>query len=406
MIRAISFYILFSLFCVVSLTLTQAHATRGVTQSEYAIFTEAKKALDSKDYKASQASLEKYFRQKGEKHHYGYELYGVILLNTKQYKKAVTILQQGADAYPKNVNIMQNLASAYYQSRQMFKAGQAYEKAYTLTGRKNHQLASTAGYCYLQAKKYTNAINVLKALVALAKPQALWFQMLGQAYFAKGDKKSAVATIERGLQHFQENPELWRLLGYLYYELKQREKAAAAYEIAYKFKAPSRGEAEQLAGLYYSLMAPLSGKRLLSFQNTPVLTLDYVGVLFAQAGDYPTAIQVTKLALQKKYTTARQFRLAQIYHSAKSFSEAKEIFRSLVKSGGASSESGGQNYAEKSQWMLAEMAWDKKDWKTMVAELELLENMQGPLAPMATQLLTIARQLADEKLDAFAHHEQ
>ncbi len=375
-----------------------SHASRGVTQSEYVLFTEAKRSLDAGNLQASAKTLERYFKNSGDKHNYGYELYGMVLLNLKQYKKAVTLLEKGFAAYPKNANISQNLASAYYNTGQMLKAGQAYEKTYVLTQRKNHELAVTGAYCYMQAKRYGSAVQILKALVVLKQAKPLWFQMLGQSYFYQGNKKSAAATIEKGLARFKSDASLWRMLGYFSYELKEREKAAAAYEIAYTLKAPSKSEAEQLAALYYSLYAPFSGKRFMPLKNTPVATLDYVSTLFAQAGDFSNAVAAAHLAMKKDYSQLRQFRFGHILYQKKSTEEAAAIFRDMATGSG--------EYAERAQWMLVELAWDKEDWKAMLTELQSLADMQGNLAGTATQLMGVVEQLASEKLRAYAHHEK
>ncbi len=375
-----------------------AYASRPVTQGEYTIFLEAKHHLDNGNYKSSIDGLERYFRQTGQKHNYAYELYGMVLINTKQYKKAVEILTEGFEIYPENAIITQNLASAHYQTGQFLKAGQNFEKAYILSERKNHDLASTAAYCYIRVERYNSAINILKALTSLAKPKAVWFQMLGQAYFSKGEKKSAVSSLEKGLTYFKEDASLWSMLGYIYYNQKEQEKAAAAYEIAYKFKAPSKNEAEQLASLYYSIYAPYSGKRLLPLQNTPVETLDYISVLFAKSRDFSTAAEVAKLALEKEFSDARRFRLGQIYFHGKFYTEATNIFREMANNSG--------EYAEKAQYMLAEMAWENENWKNMAKELETLVNMQGEFMETANQLLDVVEQLADEKLKAYAYHEE
>lgn len=384
-------FVIMALLCFFG---TQSYAAQSLTRAEYALFTEAKRAFDSKDYPAAAETLEIYFRQKGSKHNYGYQLYGIILLNTKNYERAVQILEKGVKEYPKNANLWQNLGMAYYNTKKIFKAAKSFEKAYTVSEKKAPSLAYTAAHFFVQAKKYKDAIRLLSHITLLKSAKPLWFQALGQAYFYDGQRKNAALTIEKGLGRFKENASLWRMLGYFYYQLKNREKAASAYEIAYTFEAPTENEAQQLALLYYSLYAPYSGKRLLAFKNTPIATLSYISVLYAQAGDLTNAIDIARLAVKKKYSYDLQFRLGILFYRKKSFAQATNIFRTLAKRE--------SEYAEKGQWMLVEIAWDKQDWKSLATELQTLADMQGPLSGRAVQLLEVVEQLASGKLKSFA----
>ncbi len=376
----------------------QSYAEQGVTNSEYTLFTAAKRALDSGNYAAAVTPLAKYFEGKGTKHIYGYQLYGVILLNTKQFSKAAQILERGVKEHPKNSNLYQNLGMTYYNLGKMLPAAQAFEKAYVLSQKKNHTLAYTAGQFYVQAKRYKNAIAMLQPIVGIPQAKAMWFQLLGQAYYFNKQVSKAIGTIESGLSRFSMDPSLWRMLGYFYYQGKQREKAAAAYEVAYKIKAPSQSEATQLAALYFSLYAPYSGKRLAALKNTPVATLDYVSTLFMQVGDFAAAIQAATLAVKKEYSDLRQLRLGQILLRQKSYEEAASVFRALAQKGG--------EYSERAQWLLAEISWDGEDWKGLATELQTLADMNGSFSGQAVQLLDVVEQLARKELKSFTKNEE
>ncbi len=388
----------FYLICFLCLWGTCGHAATQVSQSEYALFTAAKKALDTQNYASVADSLAAYFRSKGTKHEYGYELYGIVLLNTQQYQRAVQVLAEGFKAYPKNANLAQNLGMAYHHTKQTLKAAQAFEAAFALTKGKSPSLAYTAGHFYVLTKQYKKAIALLKPLIQSKSVKVLWFQVLAQAYLGNGQGGQAIATLEKGLSKFRENASLWRMLGYAHYRLKQTEKAAAAYEIAYKIFPASSAERKQLAGLYYSLYAPYSGKRMAALASTTPETLDYVSVLLAQAGDYSAAIEVASLAVQKKYSDTRQFRLGQMLRRKNSLAQASKVFTGLAQKKGA--------YAERAQWMLAEMAWEKKDWKGLAVHLRALESQQGSMAAMATQLLNTVDQLAKQELTAYTNKDK
>ena len=75
--------------------------------------------------------------------------------------------------------------------------------------------------------------------------------------------------------------------------------------------------------------------------------------------------------------------------------QATNIFRSLTKDS--------NKYAEKAQWMLVEIAWERNDWKSLVIELQNLKNMNGELATRAIQLLEIVEQIANGKLNSMTY---
>ncbi len=355
-----------------------------ISQHEYAIFSEAKRHLENQNYASAAKSLESYFKSGGKKNVYGYELYGVILLNGNQPSKAVEILKKGTEFYPDNATLFQNLGIAYSKINQPASAAKACHTAYELSKNKDPNLAFTAAYYYVQAKQYVSAINLLNLIINREDVKITWIQLLAQAHIHRGHFKSATSVLEKGLNTFQSSHALWRLLGFCHYRNKQLEKAAGAYEIAYKLSKPSTKEIQNLAALYCAINAPYSGQKLLSDTKSNLQLLDSMAILFAKMGDLENAEKKAEQALKLKSSVDRQFRLAQILLRNKKYAKASIYLNNIANS----------NSKDKEQalWMLVNSAWVRGQWKEVDFELQRIISLQGNSAKSAEQLAgTIAQ---------------
>lgn len=370
---------------VVSSLLSSSSYARCLTRSEYGIFTEAKRHVDSGKFEHASAVLERYFTRSSSKHSYGYELYGVVLLQVDKIEKAVRVLQQGFSEYPENVTLAQNLGTALYRSKKLVEAADAFMAAYRLSGEKRPSLAYSAAVFWAQEKQYGKAATVMHSLVEHAEAKSNWHLLLAQCLLYQKKAKDAEQVMHKAIARYPEEAKLWRMLGFVYFRQGQREKAAATYEVAYKVSPPSQKESSQLASLYCALGAPSLGKRVAAAAEPNAKLLDNLAFSLARMGDLQSALLYANQALQQKASDKRRFRKAQILMRMKRDNDARTIFTAVAKGKG--------KLCAKAQWVLAIMAWNNGEWKLAKAELEKLLDEKGVFKRRAQRLLAVLKQV-------------
>lgn len=354
---------------------------RPVSAEEHRIFSNARQAFDSRDLDGAATVLDRYFNSHSHRHPYAYELYGHLLLQTRQAEKALTILKKGTEEYPDNRNLTQNLAVAYARTGDAGHAGEAFLKAYALGEFKTPRLAFSAAVFFVRDQQHPKAANVVRELIAKEGLRPAWGLFLAQCYLRQQQPKQAVRLLERAVGRFPDHEKLWRMLAVAYYRADTLKKAVAACEIAHTMKPDTAdaGESSRLATLYMNLgaahMAAAAAK-----DASPVM-LDNMAWCLAKTGDLEQARQKALEAMRKAPTGERRFRLAQILFRMNRRQQAKKHYAILSEADG--------DYQAKAQWALAVLSWQEGNWEQTHARIQTIKTTNPQKKQQLARLLQI-----------------
>ena len=357
-----------------------------VTRAEYNLFTTAQEHIEHRRFGKAEDLLKGYLERKRKPHAFGYELYGYALLQRDKPEKAAEAMARGMRDYPGNMNIVQNYAAALSRTERYAEAADAYLKAYGLGGETRHGLAFAAAWLLFRDKQYAGAEHVMLDLVKRADARPPWLLLLAQAQLYQNEFGKARALLEDAVERFAGKARLWRLLGFAYFKNGQRDKAAAAYEIAHRLKPPTQREAQQLAVLYASLGAPHLGEAKLADQEATPQMLDALAYGQARAGDLDAALAKASQALADAPTPERFFRKGAILLRMGRRDEAAACFR---EAGARKNPLQGSAY-----WTLAMMAWSDGDWAQTSSYLRKAMRADPKLCDRGERMLQLIDSVA------------
>lgn len=141
------------------------------------------------------------------------------------------------------------MANAYFYNKEYPKAIETYE----LLINKDHNRADAynlMGVSYLRLKDYIKAREQFRQSVLKDDKFAASYYNLGEVHYALEDLRLAQVNLERALELLPNDKDILLLLGKIYKQTKQRDKALAVYEKLLQFDAKSATLNYEIALLY------------------------------------------------------------------------------------------------------------------------------------------------------------
>jgi len=255
------------LIVLLSFSLAWAHgAAKGSCPDENTLTPDARIALvaaqkfmtEKKAARAEKVLTEFIQKHPDENHAFVAYTLAACYLDLNKLKSALAQYEKTIDFCPAYAPAWQNLAKICFDLKKYNRAGVALEKAWELTGRKNHLLRFQAAVAFISAKKQQKALPILAELCSgtAGIPEDKWVKLLVQTAMAVKQPKTALKTVERLLARPDPDAYLFRLASVLYLESANYRKAAQNLE-AYSLVATlSRQERKLLADLYANLGIP------------------------------------------------------------------------------------------------------------------------------------------------------
>lgn len=182
----------------------------------------------------------------------------------KDFPKAQAAYRQGLDIKPRDPMFHLNLALALENGGQTRQAADQYLRAYEMHKVPDPQLLYRAAALLARAKQHRRAVEVLGRLGQQHPPvRTEWLELLLYVHFELHDYRAAIRVTEQLLAQAPDKVSYWLQLAQLRLQCQQYLGAAAAYEVVYRSRPPSRQELQQLAELYLYVNLPLRAAQTL-----------------------------------------------------------------------------------------------------------------------------------------------
>ena len=232
---------------------------KTLTPNARTALVQAQKLITEKQAARAEEVLTKFLQNHPDENHafVTYTL-AACYLDMNNEKSALAQYERTIEFCPAYAPAWQNLAKICFDLKKYDRAGTALEKAWELTGRKNHLLRFQAAAAFISGKKQQKALPILTDLCSgkAGVPEEKWVKLLVQTAVEAKQPKTALRTVERLLDGTDPDPYLFRLASVLYLETANYRKAAQNLE-AYSLVATlSRQERKLLADLYVNLGVP------------------------------------------------------------------------------------------------------------------------------------------------------
>lgn len=290
--------LLFALLCL-SLAVW-ARASTEVPQEVHEVLWEAREEVDAGHLVEALKRLEAFRKEHPRvRHHLLSFQMGNICWRLGKKGEALRYWLEATKLKPEDAPSWQNLAKAYYEGGHFLKAAQAFLKAWKLT--RDPEL------------RFYGAVSLLKA---------------------GGRAGEALRHLKGLLEGHPARPDYWRALASLYLQRGEYLRAAAALEVALRFR-DERKVREELAHLYQSaglwVKAAKALERLHSDPSAEVC--DRIASLYLMAGRTTEALKYLDLALSKDPTRGRFLRKGEILYRLRRYREAYDAFKLAASSG-------------------------------------------------------------------------
>lgn len=338
----------------------------------------AQQYIDAGDYPKAAQVMQEYVRTaEGDIPEDAYLMLGAALYRAGNLQEAVKWYVEGAAKVPDGEMLAFNAAVACHELGRYREAGGYYERAFSLGKKPDLNRLYTAGIAYYAAEDFTNAARVMRLLLARAEsPKPEWLQMTIHALVAAKQPAAAEEMVLRYLALKPEEASYWELLAKLYLEREHYTNAGAALEVAYRLRAPSQQELENLASIYTYVNAPLMALAALqrAYSEPSSEQLVRIARLAASAGRTDLAVRT----LSSNAGPVLEEEKGALLFDARRFQEAAEAFNTTLQE---------NPEAYRSSYFLALCFWEQKDWrraeeifKRLAATAGYKEKAAGPLA--------------------------
>jgi len=232
---------------------------KTLTPNARTALVQAQKLITEKQMVQAEKVLTQFLQKYPDENHafVAYTL-AACYLDLNKENLALAQYEQTIEFCPGYAPAWQNLAKICFDLKKYDRAGRALEKAWELTGRKNHLLRFQAAVAFISAKKQKKALPILTNLCSgkVGAPEEKWVKLLVQTAVELKQPETALKTVERLLAGSEPDPYLFRLASVLYLETANYRKAAQNLEAYSLVKPLSRQERKLLADLYVNLGIP------------------------------------------------------------------------------------------------------------------------------------------------------
>lgn len=286
-------------------------------------------------HKASNLLSEYINKNPGSKNSLIWYALGNALYMSQNLEKALSAYEKGFKIDPGSYNLCINIAKTSYDLKQFFKAGEFFEKSFNLTNSKNRELLFQAGTAYYQGKNLEKAGAALKKAVSDQKQSKTeWLRLYIHICLELKEWKEAEITLEKFLNKNPGDIQYWKILANTRLNRKNYKEAAAALEIAYSIKTPSSKEWEELANLYFHLNFPLKAARTLekAYGKKPdAKQCEKLSSAFAEAQRKEKAIKYINLAIEQTPCADIYYKKGQLCYEWGVWKKAVKSFQNCIK---------------------------------------------------------------------------
>ncbi len=326
-------------FLCVSQVCAQASSTgpcpdeKSLTPKAKTALAEAQKLITEKKMTQAGKILTQFVSQNPDENHafVTYTL-AACYLDLDKLESALKQYEKTIDFCPVYAPAWQNLAKVCFDLKFYNRAGMALEKAWDLTGRKNHLLRFQAAAAYLSGKEEQKALPILADLCSgkAGPPEDKWVKLFVQISMAEKQPQTALKTVERLLGQPDPKAYLFRLASGLYLDLADYRKAAQNLEAYGLIETLNRQERKLLADLYANLGIPA-----LAADNYQVLVTAHpccglwerTAACWFEARDYDKALKAVQKGLEAFPLSCRLWRIkGWIHYEHKEYRPAAQAF--------------------------------------------------------------------------------
>ncbi|KAM6583619.1 hypothetical protein CsatB_010621 [Cannabis sativa] len=237
----------------------------------------------------------------------------IMDLNTNEangIRKGMEKMQRAFDVYPYCAMALNYLANHFFFTGQHFLVEQLTETALAVSNHgptKSHSYYNLARSYHSKGDYEKAGLYYMASVKEVNKPHEFVFPYygLGQVQLKLGDFKSALSNFEKVLEVYPDNCETLKVLGHIYFQLGQTEKAHEFMRKATKIDPRDAQAFLDLGELLISsdpvaaLDALKTARMLLKKggQETPIEVLNNLGVLHFERGEFELAEQTFREAL-------------------------------------------------------------------------------------------------------------
>jgi tetratricopeptide (TPR) repeat protein len=222
--------------------------------------------------------------------------------------------------------------------------------------------------CYVQLKKYENAIRITERRLSAQPKDGYLMTQLGGLYYRKGDERKADSLWMLVLKMEPKNANSFRMVAMEMYEHRLYERAIIVYKEARKALNNPALFADDLAGLFAALQQYGNAtKEFVQIIRANPQQLIYIQSRFSQftqkEGGLKEAISVVRQEVETNPNdiTVRQL-LGWLYMEGKNFEAALDeytVIEKLSKSGGNELFNFGKRAFQEKQYLIAERTFKR-----------------------------------------------
>lgn len=152
---------------------------------------------------------------------------GRSYVELERYDKAVPFYVKASDIDTTNARYMYELALIYYAIPNDMAAIKAFETAASRGWKQDADFDENLGYCYLNVKKYKEAITLLKRSLEKRPYNPSVQFVLAETYYKSGSYQAAIEQWDVLLQQDNRNAKALYMIGMSYLKMGQKEKGTA-----------------------------------------------------------------------------------------------------------------------------------------------------------------------------------
>jgi len=296
----------------------------------------AQQALQDKKFNNAITALTEYMKVAQEAIPLqAYQMLGYAWYEKKEPEQTRQVYEKAHKAYPKNEEMLQNYTILTYETGNLLKAGQLFEKLYILKGRKDKKILYQASGIYYQSENFKEARRVLKELLtSKGEPEPRWYEDMIAICIELKDWKNAEKWAKTFLEKQPGQAKYWRLLAQMRLDREEYKNAVSALEIAYRLKKAQSTEWAELGDLYMYLNAPLMAIRCLETaygNNIPHKQKIKIARIYARTQRFEKGIEYIDKAYKAKPDPQLLFEKGRMLYDAMEYKKAIAALEECTK---------------------------------------------------------------------------
>ncbi len=254
-----------------------------------------------------------------------YQMLGYAWYEKKEPEQTRKVYEKAHKAYPKNPEMLQNYTILTYETGNLLKAGQLFEKLYRLKGSTDKKILYQASGIYYQSENFKEARRVLKELLSSKNPEPRWYEDMIAICIELKEWNHAEKWAKTFLEKNPAQAKYWRLLAQMRLDREEYRSAVSALEIAYRLKKAQSSEWAELGDLYMYLNAPLMAIRCLETaygKNIPHKQKIKIARIYARTLRFDKGIKYLNEAYKAKPDPQLLFEKGRMLYDAMEYKKA------------------------------------------------------------------------------------